>query len=79
MTKQQIIDTISGVLKQIVDLTPAVIKTEKDAEPFALALYNQLIKGQKISAAQLKDLQAKSDDLSAQLQKPLPPATEDDV
>lgn len=67
-----IIAAISAALKGIVDLGPGIIKLEQDAEPFAIALYN-MVKGAKVTQAQLDEGMARIGALSAQLQVPLPP------
>jgi len=68
-----IIATIAGVIKAAVDLGPTIIKLEQDAEPFALAIYNNLFKGQTITQADLDKLEAAIAALSDQLQVALPP------
>lgn len=71
MDTAAILETISKVIKQIVDLTPTVIKTVEDATPFAEAIYNAL-KGKNVTLAQLEELEAKITKLSNRLQEPLP-------
>lgn len=68
-----IINLIATVIKTAVDLTPAIIKTAEDAAPFAQAIYNSLIKGEKVTKEDLEALEARITELSNQLQKPLPP------
>ena len=74
-----IIGLISTVIKTAVDLTPAVIKTIDDAEPFAKAIWDNLVNKKVITADDLATLEAQLTALSAQLQAPLPPAQDDDV
>lgn len=71
-----IINLIAGVIKTAVDLTPTIIKTAEDAAPFAQAIYNSLIKGEKVTQEDLDALEARITDLSNQLQLPLPPEEE---
>lgn len=73
MDATAIISLVSTLIKTAVDLGPTVIKGVQDAEPFAKALYDTLIKGKAISQDQLDELEARIDDLAAQLQEPLPP------
>lgn len=72
MDPATIIAAISAVIKTVVDLTPAVIKTAQDAEPFAAAIVG-MFKGTNITEDQLKELEMKITMLSNQLQEPLPP------
>ena len=71
MDTAAIISVVAAAVKAAVDLTPAVIKTVQDAEPFAAAIVNA-IRGDNITQDQLDELEAKISDLSAQLQQPLP-------
>lgn len=73
-----IIETIASVIKTAVDLTPKVITAVEDAKPFAEAIYEAL-KGQPITQSKMKELEEKIAALSAELQAPLPPETDDDV
>ena len=70
-----IINTIAKIIKVAVDLTPTVIKTVEDAKPFAEALYKAL-RGNGITQDDLYTLEIKIDELSKQLQLPLPPEEE---
>ena len=79
MDAAAIIALIGTVIKTAVDLTPAVIKTVQDAEPFALTIWNNLVNKQVITAADLDTLTAQLTALSNQLQAPLPPEQPDDV
>lgn len=74
-----IIGLIGTVIKTAVDLTPAVIKTVEDAEPFAKAIWDNLVNKKVISQSDLDTLEAQLAALSAQLQAPLPPADDQDV
>jgi len=74
-----IIALVATVIKTAVDLTPTVIKTVEDAEPFAKAIWDDLINKKVISPTDLASLEAKLTALSSQLQAPLPPAQDDDV
>lgn len=68
-----IVEAIAAVIKTAVDVGPEIIKGVQDAKPFAEAIYNSLIKGQKVSDEDLKKLEDQLTELSNQLQKPLPP------
>ena len=79
MDAAEIIALIGAVIKTAVDLTPTVIKTVQDAEPFALTIWNNLVNKKVITADNLATLEAQLTALSAQLQAPLPPEQPDDV
>lgn len=68
----QVVELIAKVIKTAVDLTPTVVKTVEDAKPFAQAIYSTL-RGNQITKSQLEELERRIDELSAQLQLPLPP------
>lgn len=67
-----ILEVLAKVVKVAVDLGPTVIKGAEDAKPFAQAIFN-LFQGKTVTQAQLDELEARIDDLAAQLQRPLPP------
>lgn len=79
MDPATIIALIGTVIKTAVDLTPSVIKTVQDAEPFAVTIWNNLVNKKVITQADLDTLAAELTALSIQLQEPLPPAQPDDV
>lgn len=54
--------TVAGIIKTIVDLTPTIIKTVEDAEPFAEKLI-AAISGKEPSEADLATLEAEVDAL----------------
>ena len=79
MDTAAIIALIGTVIKTAVDLTPVVIKTAQDAEPFAKAIWDNLVNKKVITADDLTALETQLTALSAQLQAPLPPEKPDDV
>lgn len=79
MDAADIIKLVGTVIKTAVDLTPSVIKTVQDAEPFALTIWNNLVNKKVITPADLDLLAAQLTALSARLQAPLPPADDQDV
>jgi hypothetical protein len=79
MDAAAIIALIGTVIKTAVDLTPTVIKTVQDAEPFALTIWNNLVNKKVITVDDLATLEAQLTALSAQLQAPLPSEQPDDV
>lgn len=79
MDPATIITLIGTVIKTAVDLTPAVIKTVSDAEPFAQTIWNNLVNKKVITPEDLSTLEAQLTALSAQLQAPLPAEQPDDV
>ena len=79
MDAAAIISLIGTVIKTAVDLTPTVIKTVEDAEPFAKTIWDNLVNKKVITPADLNTLEAQLTALSAQLQAPLPPEQSDDV
>lgn len=70
---QTIIGTLAKVIKIAVDTGPDVIKGVADAKPFAAQIYKSLFGKEEITMEDLLALEAKIDDLAAQLQEPLPP------
>lgn len=68
----EIVELVAKAIKVAVDLTPTVIKGVEDAKPFAKAIV-EMFKGHRVSEDDLVKLEAKIDDLAAQLQEPLPP------
>jgi hypothetical protein len=79
MNAEAIIALVATVIKTAVDLTPTIIKTVEDAEPFAKIIWGNLINNQVITPDDLATLEAQLTALSAQLQAPLPPEQPDDV
>lgn len=79
MDAQAIITLIGTVIKTAVDLTPSVIKTVQDAEPFAKAIWDDLVNKKTITPEDMAALEAKLAALSARLQDPLPPEQPDDI
>ena len=79
MDAAAIIALIGTVIKTAVDLTPTVIKTVQDAEPFAKAIWDYLVNKKVITQADLDSLEQKLQSLSDQLQAPLPPQDDQDV
>lgn len=79
MDAQAIIALVATIIKTAVDLTPSVIKTVQDAEPFAKAIWDDLINKKEITPEDLAALETKLAALSDQLQAPLPPVQPDDV
>lgn len=67
------IATIATVIKTAVDLGPTIIKGIQDAEPFAKAIIDTL-QGKTPSQDDLAQLEAHIQNLSDQLQQPLPDA-----
>ena len=68
-----IINAIAAAVKVAVDVGPSVIKAVEDAEPFATAIYDLIVKGTQITQADLDALEAKVDELADELLEPLPP------
>lgn len=66
------IAAIAAALLKAVKLGPTVIQTVEDAKPFAEIIIGAL-KGKKLTAEQIAELEAKVDALSDEFQKPLPP------
>lgn len=71
MDPTTIITTIATVINEAVTLGPTVVKAVEDARPFAQLIYG-LFTGSNVTQAQVDDLLAQLDALSAQLQAPLP-------
>jgi len=71
-----ILTTVAGVISQLVQIGPTVIKGIEDAKPFAQEIITMLTGGNtdQISQADLDKLTASIAALSAQLQTPLPDA-----
>lgn len=67
-----IVTTVAKIIKVAVDLTPIVLKTVDDARPFAAAIV-KVLKGEEVTQEELEILEGQIDDLSRQLQLPLPP------
>ncbi len=72
MDATAVIAAISAVIQAAVKLGPSVIQLEQDAQPFAQAIYG-MFTGTNVTPEQLAALEAKIDDLVAQLEVPLPP------
>lgn len=68
-----LIATIASIIKTLVDVGPDVIKGVQDAKPFAQQIVKSLFGKEEISDEDLAELEAKIDELAAQLQVPLPP------
>lgn len=68
-----IIASIASIIKTLVDVGPDVIKGVQDAKPFATQIVKSLFGKEEISQEDLTELEARIDDLAAQLQVPLPP------
>lgn len=69
----QLILTVAGIIKTLIDVGPDVIKGVQDAKPFAEQLVKTIFGKKEVTAEELAELEAKIDDLAAQLQVPLPP------
>lgn len=69
----QLILTVAGIIKTLIDVGPDVIKGVQDAKPFAEQLVKTIFGKKEITNEELAELEAKIDDLAAQLQEPLPP------
>lgn len=67
------IASLAKIIKMVVDVGPDVIKTVEDAKPFAQQIFSTMRGGKEITADELKDLEAKIDELASELQRPLPP------
>ncbi len=74
-----ILNLIGTVIKTAVDLTPSVIKTVEDAEPFAKLIWDHLVNKKVITQADLDELDTKLAALSARIQADIPPEQDDDV
>lgn len=74
----EIITVVAAVIKEAVDLGPTLIKSVKDAEPFAEVIINSLL-GKEVTLEDLNQIEKQIKALSAELQKPLPDAQDDDV
>lgn len=72
MEAAAIIAIVAKAIKVAVDVGPTVIETVENAKPFATAIYDA-IKGKQVTQGDLDALEARIDDLAAQLQEPLPP------
>lgn len=68
-----ILTTVLTAVEVLMKVMPSVMKTVDDVRPFAESFFAQL-KGEELSDEDLIELEAKIDDLAAQLQVPLPPA-----
>lgn len=79
MKASEIITSVAEVIKQAVELTPAIIKTVDDAKPFAEIIWNNIGGTTVVSQADLDRIRIQIAALSAQLQAPLPPEQPDDV
>ena len=79
MDAQAIITLIATVIKTAIDVAPGVIKTVQDAEPFAKAIWDDLVNKKVITPEDMAALEAKLAALSAALQTPLPPEQPDDI
>lgn len=66
-----VINTIATVINEAVTLGPTVIKAAEDAQPFAQLIYG-LFTGTNVTQAQVDNLLAQLDSLSAQLEADLP-------
>lgn len=73
MNAALIIATLAKIIKVAVDVGPDVIKGVQDAKPFAEQIFKSLMGNKEITQEELAELEAKIDDLAAQLQEPLPP------
>lgn len=71
---------ITAISNVITVAAPLVIQAEQNAQPFAAAIVN-MFKGTNLTADDIKDLLAKANALSAQIQDPtfIAPAQSDDV
>lgn len=74
-----ILNLIGTVIKTAVDLTPSVIKTVEDAEPFAKLIWDHLVNKKVITQADLDALNMQTSDLSKRIQAAIPPEQDDDV
>lgn len=73
-----IITLIAGAVNAAVKVGPTVIKTVEDATPFAEAIFG-MFSGAPVTEDKALEFEAKIAELSARLQAPLPPATDQDV
>lgn len=73
MDAAAIIALINQVIKVAVDQGPTIIQVAEDATDFSKIVYNNLIKGQPVTQAQLDALGVDLAALSDDLQTPLPP------
>lgn len=71
----KIVETVAKVLITVVEVAPTVIKTIEDAKPFAKAIVDT-VRGKEPTQEELSELEARINDLSRQLQVPLPPEEE---
>lgn len=78
MDPLSIIALIAGAVNAAVKIGPTVIKTVEDATPFAEAIFN-MFGGTPVSEVDGAEFEKKITELSARLQKQLPPVTGDDV
>jgi len=80
MEAATIVQIISAVSNLIVTAAPIVIKAEQNAKPFAEAIVN-MFKGSELTQADIDNLIAQANALSAQIQSPdfVPPQQADDV
>lgn len=73
MDPLSIIATIEGILSTVVKVAPVIESGVASITPFAEAIYNNLVKGNAITQAQLDALEAEVDTKAAEIQAPLPP------
>lgn len=75
-----IAQAINAIANLIVTAAPLVMQAEKNAKPFAEAIVN-MIKGSDLTQADIDNLIAQANTLSAQIQSPdfIPPKQVDDV
>lgn len=66
-------DVVLRIAELLVKFAPIAIQGIENAKPFAELLYKTLAKGDKITEADLDDLEAKITELSKELQTPLDP------
>lgn len=73
-----IVTLVLSVLDQAVKAGPIIFKTAEDMKPFLLELFNGLL-GRQPTEDERTMLEQHIDQLSAQLQTPLPSIQDDDI
>ena len=75
-----IINAINAISNLIITAAPLVLQAEQNAKPFAEAIVN-MFKGGNLTQADIDNLMAQVNALSAQIQNPnfVPPEQSDDI
>lgn len=73
MDLAQILLLVGKALQVVVDVAPQVVKTVNDAKPMALALFKAFKGTEEVTAEEEEAVYGMVQELSRQLQEPLPP------